>query len=434
LTLNDEILIYLHNEKGIRNAGQIKKNTSASQESHFVLLDALNQLEANGKIRQVSKYNFEYCGNGDALRVPIVADNFNLEQLVKDISKTEPEETIEEHFIKNPTKTYGEEFEDLKAKNEELKLKESVVVDKTVPTTNAKYDVAPNGVKILKIDANLYRPKAQVEYIPRDGELTKLEAHFNDGYPLLIEGEKGIAKTLLIRYFCWKHNIPIITLDCHAQVDTGDMIGHFVLHEQETLYVLGVIPTAIKIANEIGACCICFEEFNAMSQEMQKGTNPLLDDRKEVAVHDTGEIYRLKEGAKLLTVGTMNLGEGYGGIFNLNEECNSRWCREHLEYGTVEHNTQVLKSRTKLDDVEIERLLSLATSLRASDKISFKPCTRELVMFGQVLESYKKFYKNPKHAYAEAFKTTIVNRYSDNIEAYDFAVSEIKSAFGVTIK
>jgi len=403
-TLNDEILVYLHKEKGIRTAGQIKKATSANQESHFVLLDALTELEAQGKIRQVSKYNFEYCGNGAV-------------QAIEELKTTE-----------YPT------LEELKQVNEQLKEKESVVVDKTVPTTNAKYDIAPNGVKILKVDSKMYMPKAQVEYIPRDGELTKLEAHFNDGFPLLIEGEKGIAKTLLIRYYCWKNNIPIVTLDCHAQVDTGDMIGHFVLHEQETLYVLGVIPTAIKIANELGACCICFEEFNAMSQEMQKGTNPLLDDRKEVAVHDTGEIYRLREGAKLLTVGTMNLGEGYGGIFNLNEECNSRWCREHLAYGDNTHNTQVLKSRTKLDDKEIERLLSLATSLRASDKISFKPCTRELVMFGQVLESYKKTYKNQKHAYAEAFKTTIVNRYSDNVEAYDFAISEIFSAFGVKIK
>src|SRR6185503_5677712 len=235
-TLNDEILVYLHKEKGIRTAGPIKKATSANQESHYVLLDALTELEAQGKIRQVSKYNFEYCGNG----------------AVQAIEELKQEETFEEHFIKNPTKTYGEEFEDLKKKNEELKAKESVVVDKTVPTTNAKYDIAPNGVKILKVDSKMYMPKAQVEYIPRDGELTKLEAHFNDGFPLLIEGEKGIAKTLLIRYYCWKNNIPIVTLDCHAQVDTGDMIGHFVLHEQETLYVLGVIPTAIKIANELG--------------------------------------------------------------------------------------------------------------------------------------------------------------------------------------
>jgi len=126
-----------------------------------------------------------------------------------------------------------------------------------------------------------------------------LHAHMSTGNPLLIRGPKGIAKTLMVARFSMDNEIPLIQVDCSEQMKSYDLLGRFVPVDDTVIYQLGVIPTAIELANEYGKAVLCFEEFNTLTPNMQKVTNQLLDFRHHAYVPAVGKTFKLNEGVQL---------------------------------------------------------------------------------------------------------------------------------------
>ncbi|MEM2498282.1 MAG: MoxR family ATPase [Candidatus Nezhaarchaeales archaeon] len=135
---------------------------------------------------------------------------------------------------------------------------------------------APNGVTILPVRASDYYvsgvPNA---YIPQREELRIIQAHLANGIPLLFVGPKGTGKTLAFAYFAFVTRTPIIQFDCSEGTKRLDLIGRFILQGDQVKYVLGALPTAISIANEVGKAILVLEEINALTPQMQKVLNQI---------------------------------------------------------------------------------------------------------------------------------------------------------------
>jgi len=108
--------------------------------------------------------------------------------------------------------------------------------------------------------------------------------------PLCFVGPKGTGKTLVIAHFASENKIPIIQYDCSENTRKGDLIGRYILRGDETEYQLGVLPTAIELANEAGKAILVLEELNALAPNMQKQLNQLLDWRRHVFA-DNGKTF-----------------------------------------------------------------------------------------------------------------------------------------------
>ena len=67
-----------------------------------------------------------------------------------------------------------------------------------------------------------------------------------------------------------------------------------------------MLPTIIKIANNFGGAVLILEEINALTTQMQKLLNGILDWRKSIYVEKIGKHVKLNKGVKLLVIGTMN--------------------------------------------------------------------------------------------------------------------------------
>lgn len=148
---------------------------------------------------------------------------------------------------------------------------------------------------------------------------------------LLLKGPKGTGKTLSQLFFASGITAPVVVLECSEDTKNRNLIGSFYLKGRETPYILGAMPTAIDIANEVGHCIIAFEEINALTPQVQKELNALLDFRTMVSIPQIGKTYKLKEGAALWAVATMNPSV-YGGTYDLNEDLRSRWDEVEIGY------------------------------------------------------------------------------------------------------
>lgn len=179
---------------------------------------------------------------------------------------------------------------------------------------------------------------AAAEYAPREGlkfiDVFGLHAlyegmAFNSN--LVLVGPKGIGKTLSFQTYAAKVKSPIITFDCSEDVRRSHLIGHHILRGNDSPFILGPLTSAFEVANEVGQCVLVLEEVNGLAPQMQKVLNGLADFRRRIEVPECQKVFKLKDGAKLWFVGTMNTAV-YGGVYALNEDLKSRFRLLALDY------------------------------------------------------------------------------------------------------
>ena len=217
--------------------------------------------------------------------------------------------------------------------------------------------------------------------------------------PLCFVGPKGTGKTLVIAHFASENKIPIIQYDCSENTRKGDLIGRYILRGEYTGYQLGVLPTAIEVANEVGRTILVLEELNALAPNMQKQLNQLLDWRRHVFA-DNGKTYTLNPGAKLLVCATMNPST-YGGVFELNEDLISRWAQIWVEFPSEKEErsivdlngfkSELLPFNSEGTQVTTKQIWRLVGETRTDDAVSYALSPRDTV---QLLLGYQSYLFN----------------------------------------
>jgi MoxR-like ATPase len=154
---------------------------------------------------------------------------------------------------------------------------------------------------------------------------------FNFQTNLLVKGPKGDGKSLSVTTFAHLTDTPLIVQECSEDTKKMDLMGTQNLLGDETIFTLGCIPAAIETANEYGRCILCFEEVNALTNQVQKMLNAVTDFRKQCSLPFLGKTYSLQEGAFLWVVGLMNP-SAYSGTYDLNEDLKSRFEEIDLPY------------------------------------------------------------------------------------------------------
>lgn len=224
---------------------------------------------------------------------------------------------------------------------------------------------------------------------------------FNFGTNLLVKGPKGDGKSLSITTFAHATQSPLIVQECSEDTKKMDLMGTQNLLGDETIFTLGCIPAAIETANEFGRCILCFEEVNALTNQVQKMLNAVTDFRKQCSLPFLGKTYQLKEGAYLWVVGLMNP-SAYSGTYDLNEDLKSRFEEIDLSYPDPGAEKIVLQTACKdvmgkqmpttlqilmdgktvdlpyIDDTVLTQLIKLAGETR-QQATSYALSTRDLV-------------------------------------------------------
>jgi MoxR-like ATPase len=211
---------------------------------------------------------------------------------------------------------------------------------------------------IERLEAKDFIPAPDLVFVDTNG-LHQLFDKIAFKSNIILVGPKGIAKTLAIASWAGKNEVPLITCDCSEDMRRPHLIGMLTLRGDESPFMLGPIPTAIEIANEVGQCILGFEEVNALSPQMQKTLNPIGDFRRRVDVPECKRVFRLDPGARLWVVGSMNT-QVYGGVYALNEDLKSRFRMLPIDYPATGAEKNILK--TVVPDVE-KKLLDGVRSL-----------------------------------------------------------------------
>lgn len=267
-------------------------------------------------------------------------------------------------------------------------------------------------------------------------ELDMLKTAIDNGLPFLMEGEKGIGKTMAVTEVCAETDTAMVSFSCSSGTTMGDILGREHLYNGNSVFQLGVLPIAILAANKSKnkRGVLYLDELNALDPEIQKMLNPVIDDRRSIVVNN--QLYSLDEGVQFTIIATQNPSY-YAGVNPLNEDLRSRFVGKVIEYPTTEQISSVIDWTDIPEETVAEPLLSLAVdtlSMKKEAKIDYVVSVRDIALFTKL---YRSFLKNqalsePAKALAMAIECGILIKYAD-AEEREVVRARAQDTFGVNV-
>ena len=157
----------------------------------------------------------------------------------------------------------------------------------------------------------LYNEVAIEEYVITDepyyravsDEIELFEAAYIQHLPVLLKGPTGCGKTRFIEYMAWRlgrpltvvknrgqegqdgHRVPLITIACHEDLTSSDLVGRYLLEADGTRWIDGPLTKAVKAG---GICYL--DEIVEARKDTTVLIHPLTDHRRMLPVDKKGQI------------------------------------------------------------------------------------------------------------------------------------------------
>ena len=109
------------------------------------------------------------------------------------------------------------------------------------------------------------------------------KAAYRQGLSLLLKGPTGCGKTRFVEAMAHDLGRPLITVACHDDLTTADLVGRYLLRGDETVWVDGPLTRAVRE----GAICYLDEVVEAR-QDTTVVLHPLADYRRQLPIERLG--------------------------------------------------------------------------------------------------------------------------------------------------
>jgi nitric oxide reductase NorQ protein len=119
--------------------------------------------------------------------------------------------------------------------------------------------------------------------VPVGNEEHVFKAAFRQGLSIVLKGPTGCGKTRFVEAMAYDLRRPLITVACHDDLTTADLVGRFLLRGGETEWVDGPLTRAVRD----GAICYLDEVVEAR-QDTTVVLHPLADHRRQLPIERLG--------------------------------------------------------------------------------------------------------------------------------------------------
>jgi hypothetical protein len=312
----------------------------------------------------------------------------------------------------------------------------SLEPQQTVPTTTTPTTAeptAPNVSGFGHVDFDQYKPFQWGTYTELNDEREKLLEQFHqpNPYPYLIEGDKGLGKTLCVYDVAFAEKIHLVFHACSSGTRVGDLLGRLQVNENGSYFDLGVLPRAILCANKYKKACLYLDEINALEPEVQKILNPVCDDRRMITANS--KQFRLNEGCTLVVIASMNPSY-YAGVNQLTEDMRSRFIGDVWSYPS----SSELKSLVDWKGIPMAtvgdplvQLVQDTHSSRVKGDVEYVLSPRDVVQFTDIYRMWSHTCDETE-TLKRAIHTCLLVKYGDSTER-EFVKTSAQDTFDVTL-
>jgi nitric oxide reductase NorQ protein len=216
-------------------------------------------------------------------------------------------------------------------------------------------------------------------YQASGSEVELFKRAYEQRLPVMLTGPTGCGKTRLVEHMGQVLDRPVVTISCHDDLTSSDLVGRFMVLGGDVVWNDGPLTRAIKE----GAICYMDEVVEARHDSLAV-LHSLTDHRRALYLDRAGQVVKAPESFMLVC----SYNPAYrSSLKDLKPSFRQRFVTVAMSYLSPDAEAMVLVREAGIELSIAQRLVKCATSIRKADE-SFHlepPSTRALVTAAKLI-------------------------------------------------
>ncbi len=272
------------------------------------------------------------------------------------------------------------------------------------------------GVERDIVQAPMEDDAAAPFYQAQHNEIAIFEAAWKKRLPVMLKGPTGCGKTRFLEYMAWRLKRPLVTVSCHEDLTSSDLIGRFLLEGDRTVWQDGPLTRAVKV----GAICYLDEIVEARTDSTVI-IHPLTDHRRQLPLEKKGQEIEAHEDFMLV----ISYNPGYQTVLkDLKPSTKQRFIGINFNYPNAEVERSIVRSEVPdLPEVLLNPLVAVGQRARTLKDHGLEEATstRALVYAANMMAAGL----NP----VEACAVALINPITDDAELSEALLEIVRAHF-----
>lgn len=231
------------------------------------------------------------------------------------------------------------------------------------------------------MDMNTYREdnRKRPYYVALSDEERVFKAAFRQGLSILLKGPTGCGKTRFVEAMAHDLERPLITVSCHDDLTTADLVGRYLLNGGKTEWVDGPLTRAVRE----GAICY-LDEIVEARQDTTVVLHPLADHRRQLPIERLGVTLDAAPGFCLV----VSYNPGYQSVLkDLKDSTRQRMVAIEFGYPSPDIEEGIVAKEAGIKREQAERLVRLGQAIRRLETGGLREVasTRVLIAAGRLV-------------------------------------------------
>src|SRR3984893_10057357 len=216
-------------------------------------------------------------------------------------------------------------------------------------------------------------------YLSTGNEVQLFELAFQRRIPVMLTGPTGCGKTRLVEHMGLLMRRPVVTISCHDDLTSSDLVGRFMVTGGDVVWTDGPLTRAVKA----GAICYLDEVVEARHDSLAV-LHSLTDHRRSLYLDRAGEVVKAPDSFMLVC----SYNPAYrSSLKELKPSFRQRFVTLPMAYLPPEREAEIVVAETRVALATAQRLVQCAVAIRTADAaFHFEPpSTRVLVTAAQLI-------------------------------------------------
>ena len=193
----------------------------------------------------------------------------------------------------------------------------------------------------MELAVEKYKVANEPYYLPIKSEVELFEAAYAARLPAMLKGPTGCGKTRFVEYMAFRLGRPLITVACHEDLSSTDLVGRFLLEGDETVWHDGPLTSAVRA----GAICYLDEVVEARKDTVVI-IHPLTDDRRLLPIEKRGTVVEAPPEFMLV----VSYNPGYQSILkDLKQSTRQRFVAMEFDYPPADAEAEIVAKEGGID-------------------------------------------------------------------------------------
>lgn len=205
------------------------------------------------------------------------------------------------------------------------------------------------------------------------------KAAYRQGLALILKGPTGCGKTRFVEAMAHDLGRPLITVACHDDLTTADLVGRYLLRGDETVWVDGPLTRAVRE----GAICYLDEVVEAR-QDTTVVLHPLADHRRQLPIERLGVTLDAAPGFGLV----VSYNPGYQSVLkDLKDSTRQRMVAIEFDFPAADIEEDIVAHEAGVDRATAAELVRFGQAIRRLETGGLREVasTRVLIAAGRLV-------------------------------------------------